>query len=201
MLPGTQSHLPGAWRLLSWLGKVASQACGYSVGIFRAGGHTGAMGRMVTAVVTHGGACAGVVGPFHVDNPWWAEVESVVTHLEQMLGAPAVVLRLLAVEGSDGARDGHVTYHAEALQPPGDLAPCDFADDDHPLRMPWARASGVQELLRWALGYIDLAGRPVQRKTWNLAVPVPLADRRWPGLAQGRPCLRRRRAGRDRRVR
>ncbi len=133
---------------------------------------------MVTAVVTHGGACAGMVGPFHVDNPWWAEVESVVTHLEETLGVPAVVLRLLAVEGSDGARDGHVTYHAEALQPPGDLAPCDFADDDHPLRLPWARASGVRELFRWASRYVDLAGQPVQRKTWNLAglFRLPTAD-------------------------
>ena len=83
-----------------------------------------AVGRMVTAVVTHDGACVGAVGPFPVDVPWWAEVEPVVTHLEQVLGVPAVVLRLLSVEGSDGARDGHVTYHAEALAPPpGDLAP------------------------------------------------------------------------------
>ena len=78
---------------------------------------------MVTAVVTHGGACAGMVGPFHVEIPWWAEVEPVVTHLEETLGVPVVVLRLLTVEGSDGARDGHVTYHAEALQPPGTLTP------------------------------------------------------------------------------
>ncbi len=125
---------------------------------------------MVTAVVTHGGECAGAVGPFPVDVPWWAEVEPVVTHLEQVLGGPAVVLRLLSVEGSDGARDGHVTYHAEALAPPpGDLAPCDFADDDHPLRLPWARVAGLRDLLGWAAGHVDLTGRPAQRKTWNLA--------------------------------
>ncbi len=105
------------------------------------------MGRTVTAVVTHDGACAGAVGPFPVDVPWWAEVEPVVTHLEETLGVPAVVLRLLTVEGSDGTRDGHVTYHAEALEPPGDLTPCDFADDDHPLRQPWARAAGLRDLL------------------------------------------------------
>ena len=135
------------------------------------------MGRMVTAVVTHGGACAGVVGPFPVDSPWWAEVEPVATHLEETLGGPAIVLRLLAVEGSDGARDGHVTYHVEALQPPPDLAPCEFAHDDHPLRMPWARVSGVRDLLGWASRHADLTGRPVQRKTWNLAglfrLPTP----------------------------
>ncbi len=136
------------------------------------------MGRVVTAVVTHGGVCAGLVGPFHVDNPWWAEVEPVVTHLEETLGVPAVVLRLLTVEGSDGARDGHVTYHAEALEPPGDLPPCDFTDDDHPLRQPWARAAGVRELFGWAARHVDLTGRPGQRKTWNLAglFRLPTAD-------------------------
>jgi hypothetical protein len=136
------------------------------------------MGRIVTAVVTHDGACAGIVGPFHVEVPWWAEVEPVVTYLEETLGVPVIVLRLLAVEGSDGARDGHVTYHAEALQPPGNLPRCDFVDDDHPLRQPWARASGVRELFRWASRHVDLTGRPVQRKTWNLAglFRLPTAD-------------------------
>ena len=129
-----------------------------------------AVGRTVTAVVTHDGTCAGAVGPFPVDVRWWAEVEPVVAHLEQVLGGPAVVLRLLSVEGSDGMRDGHVTYHAEALDPPpGDLAPCDFADDDHPLRLPWARAAGLRDLLGWAAGHVDLTGRPAQRKTWNLS--------------------------------
>jgi Phosphotransferase enzyme family len=133
----------------------------------------------VTAVVTHDGACAGSVGPFPVDIPWWAEVEPVAAHLEQVLGGPVVLLRLLTVEGSDGARDGHVTYHAEALlPPPRELPPCEFAVDDHPLRMPWARAPGVRELLGWAAGHIDLTGRPVQRKTWNLAClfRLPAAD-------------------------
>ena len=132
----------------------------------------------MTVVVTHGGACAGTVGPFPVDIPWWSEVESVVTHLEETLGVVAVVLRLLTVEGSGGARDGHVTYHAEALQPPGDLPPCDFVADDHPHRMPWARASGVRELFTWASGHVDLAGRTVQRKTWNLSglFRLPTAD-------------------------
>ncbi|MGD0701422.1 MAG: aminoglycoside phosphotransferase family protein [Trebonia sp.] len=132
----------------------------------------------MTAVVTHAGTCAGAVGPFPVEVPWWAWVEPVVTHLEETLGGPAVVLRLLAVEGSDGARDGHVTYHAEALRPPGDLTPRDFADDDHPLRQPWARASGVRELLSWASRQVKLTGRPLQRKTWNLSglFSLPTAD-------------------------
>lgn len=136
------------------------------------------MARNVTAVVTYGGACVGVVGPFQVEVPWWAEVEPVVAQLEKALGVPVVVLRLLTVEGSDGGRDGHVTYHAEALQPPGQLTACDFVDDDHPLRSPWARVSGVQELFGWASRYVDLTGRPAQRKTWNLAglFRLPTAD-------------------------
>src|SRR5678816_3753765 len=108
------------------------------------------MGRVVTAVVTYGSTCVGVVGPFPVDIPWWAEAEPVVAHLEETLGVPVVVLRLLTVEGSDGARDGHVTYHVQALQSPRKLTACDFVEDDHPLRLPWARASGIRELLEWA---------------------------------------------------
>jgi hypothetical protein len=152
------------------------------------------MGRTVTAVVTHDGACAGMVGPFPVEVPWWAQVEPVVAHLELVLGVPVVVLRLLAVEGSDGARDGHVTYHAEALEPPGTLARCDFADDDHPLRLPWARPTGVRELLGWASERIDLTGRPVQCKTWNLSglFRLPTADgavwlKAIPGFAAAEP--------------
>jgi hypothetical protein len=127
------------------------------------------MARIVSAVVTYDEATAGVVGPFPVDIPWWAEVEPVAAHLEQVLGVPAVVLRLLAVDGGDGARDGHVTYHAAALQPPPRLPACDFTVTDHPLRMPWARASGVRELLAWAAAHVTVTGPPVQRKTWNLA--------------------------------
>lgn len=136
------------------------------------------MGRTVTALVTYDGDCIGVVGPFPVDIPWWAEVAPVVAHLEVTLGVPVVVLRLLTVEGSDGARDGHVTYHVAALRPPGNRTACDFTEDDHPLRLPWARASGVEELLRWAGRHVDLTGRPEQRKTWNLAglFRLPTAD-------------------------
>src|SRR5882672_5540467 len=112
--------------------------------------HTGGMGRIVTAVVTYGSACVGVVGPFHVDIPWWAEVEPVVARLEETLGVQVLVLRLLTVEGSDGARDGHVKYHVAALQPPQNPAAGEFVDDDHPLRLPWARLSGIRELFRWA---------------------------------------------------
>jgi hypothetical protein len=134
--------------------------------------------RSVTALVTYDGGCVGVVGPFPVDIPWWAEVAPVVAHLEATLGVPVVVLRLLTVEGSDGARDGHVTYHVAALRPPANRIACDFTEQDHPLRLPWARVSGIRELLRWASRHVDLTGRPEQRKTWNLAglFRLPTAD-------------------------
>ena len=123
----------------------------------------------MTALVTYNGVCVGAVGPFSVDIPWWAEVEPVVAHLEKTLSVPVVVLRLLTIEGSDGARDGHVTYHVAALQQPGNLAARDFVNADHPLRMPWAQTSGIRELITWASQHVALTGRPVQRKTWNLA--------------------------------
>jgi hypothetical protein len=117
-----------------------------------------------------------------------------VAHLERTLGVPVVVLRLLSVEGADGSRDGHVTYHAEALEPPGRLPECDFAGDEHPLRLPWARPSGVRELLEWAAGHVALTGRPVQCKTWNLSglFRLPTADgtvwlKAIPGFAAAEP--------------
>jgi Ser/Thr protein kinase RdoA (MazF antagonist) len=136
------------------------------------------MGRTVTAVVTYGAERVGLVGPFPVDNPHWAEVEPVVAHLAETLGVPVIVLRLLNVEGGDACRDGHVTYHVEALQPFETATACEFTQDDHPLRMPWARASGVREIFAWAAGHVTLTGRPAQRKTWNLAghFRLPAAD-------------------------
>jgi len=136
------------------------------------------MGRRVTATVTCGGSCVGVVGPFPVDVPWWAETEPVVAHLERTLGVPVVVLRLLGVDGGGGARDGHARYHVEALERPESVRPCDFVVDDHPLRLAWARASGIRELFEWAALHVDAQGPPRQRKTWNLSglFRLPTAD-------------------------
>jgi hypothetical protein len=136
------------------------------------------MGRSVSAVVTVDGALLGAVGPFAVEVPWWSEVEGVVARVRQALGVPVLVLRLLHVDGGEGARDGHVTYHVEALERPvrgwrpsaahaGLTAP-------HELRSPWARIDGLRELLAWASGTLAAAGRPVtgpveQRRSWNLA--------------------------------
>ena len=138
------------------------------------------MGRTVSAVVTWGDTYLGVIGPFPVSVPWWAEVEPVVAHLREVLDVPVLVLRLLTVEGGEGARDGHVTYHVAALDrpAPGLLAerPVDHLVPNGPeeLRSPWARLDGLNEMLTWASDTLTAAGRPMtgaaeQYRTWNLA--------------------------------
>jgi Ser/Thr protein kinase RdoA (MazF antagonist) len=138
------------------------------------------MGRTVSAVVTWGDVSLGVIGPFPVHVPWWSEVEPVVAHLHEVLDVPVFVLRLLRVEGGQGGRDGHVTYHMAALNcPAAGLLPGRPADQaaltgPEELRAPWARLEGIREVLTWASGTLGAAGRrvtgpAVQRKTWNLA--------------------------------
>jgi hypothetical protein len=149
-------------------------------------------------VVTWGDAYLGTIGPVSVSIPWWSEVEPVVAHLRAVLDVPVIVLRLLRVDGGDGSRDGHVTYHAAALSRPAPgllaarpaglpapAAPEAQARPEAPawaqeltgpeeLRSPWARLEGVRELLAWASDTLEAAGRPmtgpaVQRRTWNLS--------------------------------
>ncbi|WP_330302341.1 MULTISPECIES: aminoglycoside phosphotransferase family protein [unclassified Streptomyces] len=138
------------------------------------------MSRTVSAWVTSGGDFLGVAGPFPVDIPWWSEVEPVIGHLEGLLGVPVLVLRLVDVDGGAGGRDGHVTYHVEALARPApgllDRLPVDqgLLNGPQVLRAPWARADGLRDLLAWAADTLASAGRPVtgpveQRRTWNLA--------------------------------
>jgi hypothetical protein len=141
------------------------------------------MGRTVSAVVTWGDTYLGGIGPFPVSVPWWVEVEPVVAHLHEVLGVPVLVLRLLTVEGGEGARDGHVTYHVAALDrpAPGLLAerPVDHAarsmlNGPEELRSPWARLAGINEMLTWASDKLRAVGRPMtgaaeQYRTWNLA--------------------------------
>lgn len=146
--------------------------------------------------MTAGTEWLGTVGPFPVADPWWAEVGSVVAHLEGVLGTPVVVLRLVdAEDGGHGPRDGHTTYHVEALDRPatgltslrpgdpdaagqpsapgGPTGPGDLAGPvAH--RAEWAKSSGVREALSWARTALREAGRPAagparQVRTWNLA--------------------------------
>jgi hypothetical protein len=136
--------------------------------------------RTVSALVTSGTECFGEIGPFAVDVPWWAEVESVTARVGAALGVPVMVLRLLSVDGGEGARDGHARYHAEALDRPT-RPPVDWVDlGVDPLRAAWADPAGLRELLDWA---VSAVGRPLtgpieQRRTWNLAglFRLPTAD-------------------------
>ncbi len=141
---------------------------------------TVAVSRTFSAWVTSGADFLGVAGPLPVDVPWWAEVEPVVARLEHALGVPVFVLRLLETDGGESGRDGHVTYHVEALERPRggvlDRRPVDrgLLHTDDALRSPWARADGLRELLDWASRTLTALGRPVtgpveQRRTWNLA--------------------------------
>ncbi|GIJ50242.1 hypothetical protein Val02_71280 [Virgisporangium aliadipatigenens] len=127
------------------------------------------MSRTVTAIITHHGACLGALGPFTVDTPWWADMVPVVAHLEAALGVPVLVLRLLDVHGSDGARDGHVTYHVEAARAVSGLRAVAFVDEDHALRLPWARPEGIARLLEWAGEAVPVTGPAQQRRSWNLS--------------------------------
>jgi Ser/Thr protein kinase RdoA (MazF antagonist) len=137
-------------------------------------------------VVTWGDAYLGTIGPVSVSIPWWSEVEPVVAHLREVLDVPVIVLRLLRVDGGDGSRDGHVTYHAATLSRPAPgllaaraasrpaLASPEELTGPEELRSPWARLDGVRELLGWAEGTLEEAGRRMtgpagQRRTWNLS--------------------------------
>ncbi|MCW2865799.1 MAG: hypothetical protein JWP48_7507 [Actinoallomurus sp.] len=154
------------------------------------------MGRTVSALVTMGEEFLGGVGPFAVSTPWWADVGPVVARLRAALGVPVLVLRLLYVEGED-ARDGHVTYHVEALERPVSglaSAPRDHTvlTADEELRSPWARSDGLRELLRWASDTLAAAGRPVtgpveQHRTWNLAGLFRLPTGRGPVWLKATP--------------
>jgi len=159
--------------------------------------------------VTSGEDFLGVTSPpFSVDIPWWSEVEPVVGHLQGLLGVPVLVLRLLKVDGGESGRDGHVTYHVEALErpaagvldpPPMGHGPVDrsplgkgLLNGHEALRSPWARAEGLRELLGWATDTLDAAGRPVtgpveQRRTWNLAGLFRLPTARGPVWLKATP--------------
>ena len=103
-----------------------------------------------------------------------------MAYLREVLDVPVLVLRLLLVEGGEGGRDGHVTYHVAAFRrpAPGLLAAGPLirrrSTGPEELRSAWARVEGIREVLSWASGILGTAGRrvtgpAVQRKTWNLA--------------------------------
>jgi hypothetical protein len=159
--------------------------------------------RTVTALVTHEGRPVATVGPFAVPTPWWADVAPVAAHLERELGVPVAVLRLVDVTGGRAPRDGHVTYHAEALTRPAGQLHAEPRDGDHlhtgarsgdrdgfaglarpaAHRLSWATADGVRDVLAWAERALRDAGRAPtgpaqQRRSWNLSgmFRIPTVD-------------------------
>ena len=154
----------------------------------------------MSAVVTWDDRYLGGIGPFVVGEPWWSAVEPVVTHLREALGVPVFVLRLLTVQGGEGGRDGHVTYHVAALERPaaGLLTPrpLDLATLTGPeeLRLPWASIDGIRAALTWASDMLRTAGRaPVgpaeQYRTWNLSGLFRLPTEQGPAWLKTTPAF------------
>jgi hypothetical protein len=136
--------------------------------------------RTARAIVSLGSEILGGVPPFGVASPWWPDVEPVAARLGELLGVPAVVLRLVSVAGGESPQGGEVTYHAEVGERPS-FGFCPVSAEMHqavadgePRRAPYARPGGVFAALAWADAELARIGRPrtgqfTQVKTWNLA--------------------------------
>lgn len=150
------------------------------------------MARDVTLVLCGAdGEPLGTTEPFAVEWPWWQDAEAVVAAAADN-GLDVIVLRLLggtpAVLGGP-LSGGEVTYLAELRGPApaglGRVSPVLVSTvlDDHPLRMPWARAGGPSDDLAWATwrleeSGLELTGPPTQIRTWNLSSIWRLATTR-----------------------
>jgi len=78
--------------------------------------------RTVQALVGRAGEYLGAPPPFDVPGPWWSNVEPVTAHLDQLLGVPTAVLRLVHATNGDTGRGGAVVYHVEAFgRPPASV--------------------------------------------------------------------------------
>ncbi|RZU16065.1 phosphotransferase family enzyme [Kribbella rubisoli] len=138
--------------------------------------------KTVEALVSVGARYVGRAPTFDVEPGWWSEVEAITRHLDELLGVPTFVLRLVHADEAVIGRGGRVVYHVEAMgEPrPGVLDETPLPDWDsiiaaQPLRSTWAEAGGPARLIAWAadvVGPVDA----VQVKTWNLSCLV-----RFPG--------------------
>ncbi|MFD9706273.1 phosphotransferase [Lentzea sp. NPDC059081] len=128
-------------------------------------------GRTIIALVSGPDGFAGRTDPVAVDSRWWPDAEPVNHALEQLLGVPTSVLRLIEVEGGERGGGGVVTYHVEAQGEPDrtKLHPADEPEADAEFRLPWARPGGPAELVAWADAIVERTGRATQVKTWNLS--------------------------------
>ncbi len=126
------------------------------------------LGRTVTALVTYADEDLGQVGPFDIVSPWWADVEPVVAHVRAELGVNVVVVRLVDVDGGTPPRNGHVTYHVEALHRPTPTTPGngplsssgpipDALRTSASHRAVWATPAGIRDALTWAAPHLAVA--------------------------------------------
>lgn len=134
------------------------------------------------ALVSVGARYVGRAPAFDVEPGWWAEVEAITRHLDELLGVRTVVLRLVHADEAEIGRGGRAVYHVEALgEPrPGVLDETPLPDWDsivaaQPLRSTWAEVGGPSRLIEWAQGVIG-PHNAVQVKTWNLSCLI-----RFPG--------------------
>lgn len=136
--------------------------------------------KTVEALVSVGDSYLGRAPAFEVEPAWWQEVEGLTRHLDELLGVPTVVLRLVHADEAVIGRGGRVIYHVQALGLPRagvlDETPYDEWDAivaPHPLRATWAEVDGPTRLIDWAqsiIGPLD----PVQVKSWNLSCLIHL---------------------------
>jgi len=128
--------------------------------------------REVIALVTVDGEYVGALGPFTVESRWWTQVEDVTEHLDEVLGVPTSVLRLVEGVGGGFTRGGTATYQVEAHGTPNRtalVAEPVHTFPDTPLRLPWAKPGGPAELIAWAERHVTRTGEARQKKTWNLS--------------------------------
>jgi hypothetical protein len=152
--------------------------------------------KSVEALVSIGDRYLGKAPTFEVEPPWWAEVEKITAHLDELLGVGSLVLRLVHADEAEIGRGGRAVYHVQVDGEPraGVLDPTpdpDWADivKPHPLRSTWAEIDGPRKLIKWAAAILSDAevgeagvsgagvgdagvGCPVQVKTWNLSCLV-----------------------------
>jgi hypothetical protein len=131
--------------------------------------------RMVRLLVVDSeGRTQGITEERRVEMPWWQEVGPVNAAFPG-----ATVLRLLSVNPEPGARaGGNVVYVAEFEGSSPPLEPWPHQPDEHPLRMPWARAGGPKGDLAWVRREVAVSGAARQLRSWNLSAiwAVPCGD-------------------------
>ncbi|WP_086663774.1 phosphotransferase [Lentzea kentuckyensis] len=127
--------------------------------------------RSIIALVSAPSGFAGRTDAIPVSSPFWNQVDEVNEKLEQLLGVPTSVLRLVSVENGRSPAGGLVTYHVEAHGEPDrtSLHDADEPEPDAEHRQEWARRGGPADLIAWADTQVVRTDPPVQMRTWNLS--------------------------------